>query len=108
MNISTNMFCSPLISQHKKERYLKKIHKKKNIKNILLLIYRTNTDNLLEIMKTNELYRLAEREDDLFVVGMTENMEEAYEWISHVMINTNEHFTAINKQTLFKELEGNA
>lgn len=104
MKISTNMFCSVLISQQKKEKYLKKIKKGKSISKLLLLIYRLNDENLLEVITTNELYRIDKRENDVFVVGMIESMDEAYEWIGTLAINTYEHFNEINKNTLFKEL----
>jgi hypothetical protein len=104
MKISTNLFCSALISQQKREKYLKKINKGKTIKNLLLLIYRPNNDNLLEIITTSELYRLNKREQDVYVVGIIESIDEAYEWISKLMADTYEHFEAINKNTVFKEL----
>lgn len=108
MKFSANMFCSDYISQHKKEKYLKKIQKRKNIRNIILLIYRANNCNLLEVISTRELYRIDKREDDVFVFGIVQTMDEAYEWISKIAINTYAHYEDINKDTLFKELAGDA
>ncbi|PKM95670.1 MAG: hypothetical protein CVU84_02375 [Firmicutes bacterium HGW-Firmicutes-1] len=105
MKIGTNLYCSAFISQQKQEKYLKKIRNRKNMRNIHILIYRMNNVNLLELVSTRELYRLDSREDGIYVIGIVQNNEEAYEWIGTLVSNTLLHFNEINKQTLFRELE---
>ncbi|PKM49790.1 MAG: hypothetical protein CVV02_14370 [Firmicutes bacterium HGW-Firmicutes-7] len=108
MKIGANLYYSSFISQRNREKYLKKINKGKNVSHILILIYRLNNINLLELVSTRELYRLDKRETGIYIVGIVQSNEEAYEWIGTIINNTLIHFNEINKKTLFEELECDA
>lgn len=105
MKIRANLYYSDFISQRKREKYLKKIKIRKNVSKIHILIYRINNINLLELVSTRELYRLDSREEGIYVLGIVQSNEEAYEWIGTLVSNTLLHFNEINKNTLYRELE---
>lgn len=104
MEIVKDLYYSTFISEGKRKSYIKKINKKKNISNIFLLIYRVNNDNLLEIVNSKELYKLDNREKDIYLIGIFETKEEAYHYIGKLALQSINKYNIINKKSLLKEI----
>lgn len=108
MIIIKDLYYSAFISERKREKCLKKINNKKNIKDIFLLIYRHNNSNLLEIVNTKELFKLDKREKDIYIIGIFVNKDETYQYIAKLALQSINNHNQVNKETLFKEIKRDA
>lgn len=76
MILHSDKYISPNL-QNKSSRILRKINKKKKVKDLVCICIASNPNNLFEIIQLNELYKELYENKTYIVVGLANGDEEA-------------------------------
>jgi hypothetical protein len=104
MIIIDKLFFGDSIKEKKRNKILGKLCKRKNMFNLYVVIVRLNNNNLMEIVSNRELYRIDSMEDDVVVIGITKDKQEALALIEDIISNIFNLTGSVNKNRLIKEL----
>lgn len=100
-------FVEPLYPKDMKEkvknRLINRVLHKKVLPKHLLLIMRLENNNLMEIVDSDELYRLDKLEQNIYILGFAKDVDEAISFITEISENVVCRYQQIDKLHLLKE-----
>lgn len=81
MKYTKNLYISKAINNKQKKKIMKRVDKKKNIKNIFFLCRISESKNSLEILSSKELYRMLTKNSNMVIVGFAKGREDSFELV---------------------------
>ncbi len=104
MIILEKIYISSSINEKKQKKYLQRLSDRKNIKDVFVVVIRKNNINLFEIMTVRELYRLTDREKEVYVVAVSSTKEEAAYYIGDIICLCDKKHNNTDKAVIAQEL----
>ncbi len=93
------------IKEKRHEKYLDRLDRGKNIRNLFLVVFPSNEKHLLSILSCREFFR-EDRRGNVTVVGASKSHEGAKELVRSIVARTYDNRGDISRDILEKELLG--
>lgn len=106
MTFIENLYRSATVDEKAASKWKKRLSKGRGVIGLQLVILRPADRNLMEIVASLELKRLCGRENDIWVIGMAQGRQEAFQLVGSICLEMIEKYGKLTKDDLMKELTG--
>ena len=102
MELAINMYISQEINNKKANKIIKKLKKKKHIREVYFLTCIQESKNPMEILLSTELYRLMDKGDNILLVGVAHGRNNAFELVRDIYDDVYSKYSNVDIESFFK------
>ncbi|GKX29560.1 hypothetical protein SH1V18_20400 [Vallitalea longa] len=102
MEFANNIYIGEEISNKKANKIIKKLKRKKHIRDVYFLTCIEESRNPMEILLSTELYRLMDKGNNILIVGIAHGRDNAFELVRDIYDDVYTKCSNVDIESYFK------